>query len=169
MTMTTMSRPETTVPVSTNHRTRWITLISVVLLVVGVAAGFFVGRATKADPPADLASASAVAVLNDYAAVFNSGDAKAIAELFTEDAVSVGPDEEVGAMVVMGQQRIGEALASLRDILGMRITNPGTAIQRGSWVSQPVEILGENGFMVMHLVDGKIAYQMVMFENPMDS
>lgn len=165
MNMTTISRPETTAPVHVPRRSRWLAWLSVVLLIVGLGAGFLVGRATKADPPADLASTSAVTVMNDFAAAVNFGDAKVIAAFFTEDAVSVSPDDQ-GATVTVGSQRIGETLASLRDILGMRITDPGTAVQRGSWVSQPVDILGEPGYLVAQLVDGKIAYQVMMSENP---
>ncbi len=166
--MTTISRPETTAPVHAPRRNRWLAWLSVVLLIVGLGAGFLVGRATKADPPADLASTSAVAVMNDFAEAVNRGDASAIAAFFTEDAISVLPDEAPqGVTVAAGAQRIGDSLASLNELLGVRITGPGTAVQNGAWVTQPVEISDRPGFNVVQLVDGKIAYQVLVFDNPM--
>lgn len=165
--MTTISRPESTVPVHAPQRSRWLAWLSVVLLIAGLAGGFLVGRATKADPPADLASTSAVAVMNDFARALNKGDVQAIAALFTADAVSVGPDDTPeGVTVAVGAQRIGDSLASLNELLGLRITNPGTAVQHGSWVSQPVDILERPGFHMVQLVDGKIAYQVLAFDDP---
>lgn len=67
---------------------------------------------------------------------------------------------------MVGAERIGASLASMNELLGLRITNPGTAVQHGSWVSQPVDILDSTGYIVSQLVDGKISYQMLVFDEP---
>lgn len=140
--------------------------LSVVLLVVGLGAGFLVGRVTKADPPADLASTSAVTLMNDFARAVNMGDAKAIAALFTEDAVSVGPGQKAEPTTeLVGAQRIADSLASLSD-LGLRITDPGTAVQGGTWVSQPVNIVDTTGFILVQVIDNKIDYQVMLWHAP---
>lgn len=76
-------------------------------------------RATKADPPADLASASAVTLMTDFRNAVDSGDAQRIAQLFTTDAVSVGPGDQASTpTVLVGATRIADSLASLRSTIG---------------------------------------------------
>jgi hypothetical protein len=137
--------------------------VSVVVLIAGLAAGFFVGRATKADPPADLASASAVTLMTDFRNAVDSGDAQRIAQLFTTDAVSVGPGDQASTpTVLVGATRIADSLASLRSTIGLRFTNPGTALQHGDYVTQTVDIGEQPGILVVQLKNGKIQNQWLM-------
>lgn len=160
--MTTTSRPAmTSSEVGGANRTRWLSWVSVLLLIVGVVAGVFLGRVTKADtaPPPDLASTSVTTMLTDFAKAVNAGDAAAIATFYAPNATMTDPSS--GGGVATGNTTIAKDLVSMWN-LGFRVDNSGTAIQRGNVVSQASSWGGGSGVIVYELgTDGKIVSQWI--------
>jgi hypothetical protein len=62
----------------------------------------------------------------------------------------------------LGATRIADSLASLRSTIGLRFTNPGTALQHGDYVTQTVDIGEQPGILVVQLKNGKIQNQWLM-------
>jgi hypothetical protein len=160
--MTTISRPETTVPVPSQHRTKRWPILSVVLLLVGLAAGVLVGRATAPEQelPADLAPRQLSDFLERQGEAVNSGDATRIAEFYAEDATltDIG---NIYAKPVEGRAEIAEVMAKNVALLGPFAGDAGTPIARGSFVTF-VSTWGDvaAGVIVFELdADGKILNQ----------
>lgn len=107
------------------------------VLAVGLAGGFFLGRSTKADLPSDLAPTSVTTLLANHMKAFNRGDAAQIASFYATDA-TVTHVSATDPWTMKGSAKIGEAFASLATIVGMRVSNPGTAVQRGELIVQPM-------------------------------
>ncbi len=110
--------------------------LAVVLLIVGLGVGGFIGRATKADPPlpSDLASASTNAWIRNQVAAVNSGDAARIAAFYAQNATLTDIGDPTSAPVKGGAQ-IAKALAGSHAMLGAFLNEPGTAVQRGRFVA----------------------------------
>src|SRR5690242_14896231 len=129
MMMATISRPTTTVPETVQgRRTGWLAWLSVALLLLGLGAGFLVGRVTKTDtaPPSDLAGVTITKMLDDYVQAVNGGDATKIATFFAPDA-TLTDTTRTGGYVVQGNTKIAAAMASWHP-LGFELTKGGTAI-----------------------------------------
>src|SRR5690606_7420977 len=79
-------------------RKGWVAWLSVILLLVGLAGGFLVGRTTAPDAvpsqqavpetvlPSDVAGPLVTKILDDFAVAFNAGDPTRIADFFAGDA-----------------------------------------------------------------------------------
>ena len=155
--MTTVSAPTPTTLPPAPARIRWAAWLSVALLLVGLAAGFFAGRATapETELPADLADSTVTMMLDDYLAASNSGDATRIAEFFAPDATFTDTTKDGSGYVMEGNTRIAEAIASW-DELGFEGSEPGTAIQNGEFVARySISSVGE-AMAVYQVRDGKI-------------
>jgi hypothetical protein len=146
MTMTTMSRPETAVPVSTPQRTKWWAALSALLLLVGLAAGALVGRATVSEPApsGDLASEQVTAFARDHVAAINSGDEERIASSFAQSSsLSRGVMDFYGP--VTGQSEIARELAEPSKVpwaVGGWLEPPTTVMQRDDFVTYFSALLG---------------------------
>lgn len=156
--MTTISRPgvtsSATVPV---HRLNgWLAWLSVILLIVGLGAGFLVGQATKRDTvlPSDLAGTTVTQMLDRYAAAVNSGDATKIASFFATNATFTDTTKD-GGYVIEGNTKIAEQIASWHP-LGFQISDFGTAIHNGNYVAQYHMSSVDAVMAVYQLEDGKI-------------
>jgi hypothetical protein len=129
--------------------------LSVILLVVGLGAGFLVGQVTKADTvlPSDLAGTTVTQMLDDYMAAVNAGDATKIASFFATDATFTDTTKDDG-YVVEGNTEIAETMASWHP-LGFQVSDPGTAIQNGEYVAQ-YHISSVDAVMAVYQIeDGK--------------
>jgi hypothetical protein len=165
MTMTTIYRPETTVPVPTPHRTRWWAVLSVVLLVVGLGAGVLVGRATVPEQkmPADLASSQLNTFLNQQVEAFNSGEATRLRPFYSADA-TVTDIGNVFAVPLKGGDEIATTMQKNVEFLGPFAGDVGTPIARGNFVAY-VSSWGDvtAGVIVLELdAEGKILNQWVI-------
>lgn len=164
--MTTTTRPATAPPVvASQKRSPWFAFISVLLLVVGLGAGLFIGRATKADtaPPADLATTSVTTMLTDLTNAVNAGDRTQIATFYATDATltSVAPDPF--GWTVTGNTMIVQTLMGMQRDVAFNIGDIGTAIQRGSTVAQATTWSGGTGVVLYELGnDGKIVKEWVI-------
>ena len=164
--MTTTTRPATAPPVVASQKwSPWFAFISVLLLVVGLGAGLFIGRATKADtaPPADLAKTSVTAMLTDLTNAVNAGDATQIATFYATDATMTTVAPAPFGWTVTGNTKIADTLQGLQRNTAFSIGDVGTAIQRGSMVAQATTWSGASGLVVYELgTDGKIVNQWVI-------
>lgn len=115
----------------------WLAVVlPVVLVVVALAAGVLVGRATKADtaPPADLASAATNSWIRDHVAAVNSGDEARIRTFYADDATMT----DIGnlhAAPLKGGATIARTLAANHALLGDFLDEPGTAVRRDQFIS----------------------------------
>jgi hypothetical protein len=129
--------------------------LSVILLIVGLGAGFLVGQATKADTvlPSDLAGTTVTQMLDRYAEAVNAGDATKIASFFATNATFTDATKD-GGYVIEGNTKIAEAIASWHP-LGFQVSDFGTAIQNGNYVAQ-YHISSADAIMAVYqLEDGK--------------
>jgi hypothetical protein len=136
--------------------------LSVVLLIVGLGAGFLVGRATVSPPapPPDLASAGIRAFVKQHVDATNSGDAARIASFYAEKSTLNDIGNEFTAPV-KGRDEIARALAADVELFGPFLGQPGTAVKRGNFVTY-VSAWGdvEAGVIVLELdSQGKILNQ----------
>lgn len=153
--MTSTYRPEAEVaPVPSRSRVALVVSV-VIVLIVGLVGGFFIGRYTKADLPSDLAPTSVTTLLTNHMKAFNRGDAAQIASYYATDA-TVTHVSASDPWTVKGSTKIGEAYASISKMLGMRMSNPGTAVQRGQLVVQPMSGSPSNDVYVYEITNGKI-------------
>lgn len=155
--MTTITRPVSTGPaIAPVRRNGWLAWLSVILLIVGLGAGFLVGQATKTETvlPSDLAGTAVTQMLDGYAAAVNAGDATKIASFFATNATFTDTTKD-GGYVVEGNMKIAETIASWHE-LGFQVSDFGTAIQNGDYVAQ-YHISSVDAVMgVYQLEDGKI-------------
>lgn len=109
--------------------------LAVVLLVVGLGVGGLVGRITKADSPrpADLASASTNAWIRDQVAAVNSGNEARIRGFYANNATMTDIGDLYSAPIKGGAQ-IAKTMARSHSMLGAFLNEPGTAVQRGTFV-----------------------------------
>lgn len=156
------SHPETNAP----PRPAWLAWLSVVLLVVGLGGGFLLGRSTAPEaaapaPPRDLAGATVTKFLADYVAVVNKGDRAGIATFYATDATvtSTVPSDP---WVVKGNTEIASAMGSWWDLLGFRMENAGTPIQKGQLVMQSHDTAFGPSMSVFQIVKGKIVNQWIL-------
>lgn len=164
--MTTIHRPETTVPASTPHSTTWWAVLSVVLLLVGLGAGVLVGRAVspEQEQPANLASSQLTDFLDRQAKAVNSGDATRIAEFYAEDATltDIG---NIYAKPLKGRDQIATVMADNVALLGDNFPKDiGTPLGRSNFVTY-VSSWGDvsAGVIVFELDgEGKILNQWVI-------
>ncbi|WP_150132640.1 hypothetical protein [Intrasporangium calvum] len=160
-----MRHPETIAP----RRNAWVAWLMVILLAVGLAAGFLIGRATVPEaeapaPPRDLAGTTVSQLLTDYAAVVDSGVKADIAGLYATDAtmssnVAWMSDEP---WLVTGDQAIASAIRSWWEYQGFRLDNAGTAIQKGDLVMQSFDSVFGPAMMVFQFDNGKIVNQWIL-------
>jgi hypothetical protein len=117
------------------RRQGWLGWLPVLLLVVGLGAGFMVGRVTKPEPPvpSDLAGTEVTSVLDEFMAAVNSGDEARIADVFAPAAVL--SDVEGDGDVATGNSEIASDFATWQ-AGGFRLGDPGTAIRNGDFVAQ---------------------------------
>lgn len=164
--MTTTSRPATARPVVVSTtRSPWFAFISVLLLIVGLGAGLFIGRATKADtaPPADLAKTSVTTMLTGLTSAVNAGDAARIATFYATDATLTTVAPAPFGWTVTGNTKIADTLQGMQRNAAFNISEVGTAIQRGSMVAQATTWSGASGVVLYELgTDGKIVNQWVI-------
>lgn len=154
--MTTVSAPAPTAPSTAPARTPWAAWLSVVLLLVGLAAGFLAGRASapETELPTDLADSTVTMMLDDYLEAFHSGDATQIAQFFAPDATFTDTTQD-GGYVMEGSTEIAQAIASWND-LGFEVSEPGTTIQNGEFVARyDISTIGP-AMAVYQVRDGKI-------------
>lgn len=116
-------------------------VLPIILLLVGLAAGVLVGRATVSEPapPADLASAQVTAFARDHVAAINSGDEARIASFFAQDSRLFRGEIDFYGPVV-GREEIAKALAGPAQspfgaALGGYLAGPTTILQRGDFVT----------------------------------
>jgi hypothetical protein len=155
--MTTTSRPVSTEPATVpTRRNRWVAGFSVILVLVGLAVGFLVGRATKPDVvlPSDLADTTVTTMLNDYLTAVNEGDETEIASFFATDATFTDTAKRDG-YVMEGNTQIAKAMASWHP-LGFQMWAPGTAIHNDDYVAQYTVSSVGPAIAVYELQDGKI-------------
>lgn len=153
MTMATITQPTTTPGTGQPRRTNWLAWLSAALLVLGLAAGFLVGRVTKADPPSDLANATITKMLDDYAQAVNGGDVTTIKAFFTPNATMTDTTRS-GGYTVQGDTKIAEAIASWHT-LGFEISKGGTAIVNGDLVAQKSNSVVGPAMAVYQISGGK--------------
>lgn len=152
--MTTISRPVSTGPETAPvHRTGWLAWLSVVLLIVGLGAGFFVGRVTKADLPSGLATTTTTQLLEDYVKAVNAGDAVKIADLFATDARFTDTTRYDG-YTMSGNLDIAQAMVTWQQ-QGFRVNAGGTTIQQGEFVAHYDSTVGPS-MAVYQIKNGKI-------------
>lgn len=173
--MATIERPVTT-PSEMRHaetiaprRNGWLAWLMAILLAVGLAAGFLVGRATAPEaaapaPPRDLAGTTMSQLLSGYVAVVNSGDQADIAGLYATEATmsSNVPWMSDEPWFVTGDQAIASAIGSWWEYLGFRLGNAGTAIQQGDLVMQSYDSVFGPAMMVFQFDNGKIVNQWIL-------
>lgn len=138
-------------------------LVAVLALLLGLAGGFFVGRATSApDEPAGLASESVAAFLVDRVAALNSGDAAALAAFYTQDAVLEERDQDP-PVITEGAEAIADHLVGYQS-MGFRVATESVAVQYGQYASEELSWSGGAGGSVAYRFDdtGKIAHQWVL-------
>lgn len=136
MMMTLSTAAPTDSPTVSTRRHPRLVWLSVVLLLLGLTAGFMAGRATAPETvlPTDLAGPEVTTMLDDLIEAINFGDATTLESLFAEDATFTDTTKKDG-YTVEGNDEIAEGLGSLAT-LGFRISDPGTAIHNGDYVAQ---------------------------------
>lgn len=135
--MSTTVEERSTPPLHAGTQSRHVSVwLAVVLLIVGLGAGVFLGRVTKAEvpPPANLASASTNAWIRAHVAAVNSGDQARIAAFYADNATltDIG---NVSSAPVKGGAQIAKAMAGSHSMLGAFLNEPGTAVQLGPFVA----------------------------------
>lgn len=128
--------PPTVSPTLSTRRDGRLAWLSVVLLFLGLTAGFLTGRATAPETalPADLAGPEVTTMLDDLIDAVNFGDEATLESLFVEDATFTDTTKNDG-YTIEGNDKIAQGLASL-STLGFRISDPGTAIHNRDYVAQ---------------------------------
>jgi hypothetical protein len=135
------------------RRQGWLGWLPVLLLVVGLGAGFVVGRVTKPETPvpSDLAGTEVTSVLDEFMAAVNSGDEARIADVFAPDAV-LSDVSEGGGDVATGNSEIAADFATWQ-AGGFRLWDPGTAIRHGDFVAQ-YHVSSTGPVMAVYQLDG---------------
>jgi hypothetical protein len=152
--MTISIEPEVTTRAQPADRRGWLAWLAIVLL-VGLGAGFLVGRVTKADTklPSDLAGTTITKMLDGYTGAANAGDATKIASFFATDATFTDTNR-VDGYVLEGNTKIAETMASWH-AQGWRLTETGTAVQNGDLVARYENGGGVGVVLVFQMKDGK--------------
>ena len=148
---------------ATGRRSTVGALLAVIMLMLGLAGGFFVGRATSApDEVAGLATESVADLLARRVEVLNGGDAALLAAFYAEDAVLEERDQDP-PVITDGAQAIARHLAGYQS-MGFRVASESAAVQYGPYASEELSWSGGAGGTVAYRFDeaGKIAHQWVL-------
>jgi hypothetical protein len=135
----------------------------VIVLIVGLGAGFLGGRITKVDDvlPADIADSIVTELLSDYAAAVNSGDQARIAAFYASDATMTNVAQS-DPWVVRGNTDIARAIRSWWDLLGYRVEDPGTVVQKGDLFLQSQDSVWGPAMSVFQIRDGRFANHWIL-------
>lgn len=148
---------------ATRRRPTHGVLLAVLMLMLGLAGGFLVGRASNTpDGVEGLATTSVADLLVRRVEVLNRGDAAALATFYTEDAVLEERDQDP-PVITEGANAIAAHLAGYQS-MGFRVATESVAIQYGPYASEELSWSGGAGGTVAYRFDdaGKIAHQWVL-------
>ena len=158
--MTVMDRDQAPATGRTSTKGVWL---AVLMLMLGVAGGFVVGRATSTPDEVDgLAAASVADLLVRRVEVLNGGDAAALEAFYTEDAVLEERDQDP-PVITQGAQAIARHLVGYQS-MGFRVATESVAVQYGPYASEALSWSGGAGGAVAYQFDdsGRIAHQWVL-------
>lgn len=91
----------------------------------------------------------------------NRGDPAQMASFYASNA-TVTHVSASDPWTMKGSAQIGEAFASMQNLLGMRFSNPGTAVQRGDLVVLPMTAQPYDDVYVFEIRNSKIQNQWIV-------
>lgn len=152
---TTMQRgdlPAAEMRTGSRRSTFWLPII---LLIVGLGSGFFVGRATESSPKpaADLAEPEVSAMIDDQIEASNSGNPARISRFYAENATLTDIGNKY-AVPLEGGAEIAKAMQGNIELFGPFLHKPETLVQANTFVAYAGSWGDVEGGVVVYELDG---------------